>query len=100
MKLSSLTPGISASSTSAAFGPWSASSACSFIWSTTTARGRRNLELVDVAELGRAVDDDVEILAAPGRHQIVDDPAVVLEQQRIFELHVAERLEVGWEQGF
>ncbi len=58
------------------------------------------LELVDVAVLGRAVDDDVEILAAPGRHQIVDDPAIVVEQQRIFELHVAERLEIGREQGF
>jgi hypothetical protein len=27
--------------------------------------------------LGRAVDDDVEMIAAPGCHQVVDDGAVV-----------------------
>ena len=48
--------------------------------------------------LGRAVDDDVEILAAAGGHQIVDDPAVVGEQQRIFGLHVGQRLEIAGHQ--
>ena len=44
--------------------------------------------IVDVAVLGRAIDDDVEILAPPRRHQIVDNPAVLVEQERIFGLHV------------
>ena len=35
------------------------------------------LEMGDVARLGRAVDDEVEMLAAPGHHQIVDDAALV-----------------------
>ena len=73
---------------STAFGPCSASSACSFIWSTTTPRGSALSQILDVAMLGRAVDDHVEMVAAAGRHQIVDDPAVVVEQQRIAQLHV------------
>ena len=55
------------------------------------------LKLLDIAMLGRAVDDDIEIVAAARRHQIVDDPAILVEQQRIFELHVGERLKVGRE---
>ncbi len=61
--------------------------------------GQALLELGDVAVLGRAVDDDVEIVAAARGHQVVDDPAVIVEQQRIFELHVAERAKVAGEQG-
>ena len=45
--------------------------------------GQAPLQIVDVAVLGRAVDDDVEIVAAAGGHQVVDDPAVLVEQQRI-----------------
>ena len=60
--------------------------------------GQPAAEIVDVAMLGRAVDDDVEILAAAGRHQIVDDPAVVVEQKRIFGLHVGRGLEVAGHQ--
>ena len=48
--------------------------------------------------LGRAVDDDIEILAAARRHQIVDDPAVIFEQQRIFGLHVRRGAEVAGHQ--
>ena len=57
--------------------------------------GQPPLHVGDVAMLGRAVDDDVEIVAAARRHQIVDDPAVVVEQQRIFGLHVGGGLEVA-----
>ena len=56
------------------------------------------LHLRDVAMLGRAVDDDVEILAAPGRHQIVDDPTVLVEQHRIAQAAVGEHLQLAGEQ--
>ena len=42
----------------------------------------------DVDVLGGAVDNDVKIVAPARRHQIVDDPAVLVEEQRIFGLHV------------
>ena len=64
----------------------------------TISRGRRRSHIFDVAVLGRAVDDDVEIVAAARRHQVVDDPAVVVEQQRIFGLHVGRGLEVAGHQ--
>ena len=48
--------------------------------------------------LGGAVDDDVEILAPARRHQVVDDPAFLVEQQRIFGLHVGGGLEVAGHQ--
>jgi len=50
--------------------------------------------------LGRAVDDDVEFVAPTRRHQIVDDPAVVVEQKRIFGLHVLRGAEVARHQPF
>ena len=57
------------------------------------------LEHVDVADFGGAVDDDIEIVAAPGRHQIVDDPAIIGQEQRIFELHVLLGREISRHQG-
>ena len=57
--------------------------------------GQRVAKHLDVAMLGRAVDDDVEILAAAGRHQIVDDAAAGVHQQRIAELAVGEHLHVA-----
>ena len=55
-------------------------------------------EPFDVAVLGGAVDDHVEMAAAPGDHQIVDDSAVFVEQQRISQLHVREHLELARQQ--
>ena len=69
------------------------------MWSITTSPGSRRSMIGDVAMLGRAVDDDIEILAAAGRHQVVDDPAVIFEQQRIFGLHVGRCAEVAGHQG-
>ena len=54
----------------------------------------------NVAVLGRAVDDDVEVFAAPGRHQVVNDPAIVVEQQRIFWLHVLRGAEIAGHERF
>ena len=58
------------------------------------------LEMGDVALLGGAVDDQVEMIAAAGDHQVVDDAALGVEQQRIFGPRLLEDGEVGGEQGF
>lgn len=49
----------------------------------------------DVAVLGGAVDDDVEMIAAIRGHQVVDDAAVVVEQQRIAHAVLAQREEIA-----
>ena len=56
------------------------------------------LEFLDIALLGRAVDDDVEGIAAAGRHEVVDDPAIVVEQHRVTQAAVLEQLELTGEQ--
>ena len=61
-------------------------------------RGSCVVHMGDVVRLGRAVDDDVEMLAAPRDHQIVEDAAVVAEQQRIAQPAVAQDREVGRQQ--
>ena len=62
--------------------------------------GQRLAHHLEIAMLGGAVDDEVEILAAPGGHQIVDDSAAVVEQHRIAQLPVGERLQVAGKQRF
>ena len=52
----------------------------------------------DVAMLGRAVDDHVEIVDPARDHQIVDDPAGRVEQQRIAHAVDAEALDVAGQQ--
>ena len=52
----------------------------------------------DVASLCGAVDDDVEMIAAPGEHQIVDDPALVVEQQRVAQPAILQQGEVRGQQ--
>src|SRR5690606_23586230 len=55
---------------------------------------------VHIAALGGAVDDEVEPLPPARNDQVVDDPAVVVEQQRIAQRPVLERGEVDREQRF
>jgi hypothetical protein len=56
-------------------------------------------QMLDVAGLGGAVHDHIEMAAAPRDHQIVDDPALGIEQQRVTEPPVLQEGEVGGEQG-
>jgi hypothetical protein len=53
------------------------------------------LHIGDVAVLGRSVDHDVEVLAAAGGHEVIDDSALLVEEQRIFGLHVLSGLEIA-----
>ena len=56
------------------------------------------LEFRDVAGLGRAVDDDVEMIAAARRHQIVNDSASLVEQHRIAQPPVLEHPQLARKQ--
>jgi hypothetical protein len=57
------------------------------------------LEMGDVGFLGGPVDDEVEMVAAPGRHQVVEDAGILGEQQRVAQPAFLEDPEVGGKQG-
>ena len=59
---------------------------------------QERFEDFEVALLGGAVDDDIELVAAPGGHQIVDDRAVLGQQHRIAQAHVAKQLQLARKQ--
>ncbi len=54
----------------------------------------------DVAILGCAVDDEIEIAARAGDHQVVQNAAIVRQQQRITHAVGLQRLEVTGRQAF
>ena len=56
------------------------------------------LEYLDVASLGRAVDDDIEMIAAAGCHQVVDDPAGIVEQHRVAQAAILEQHQLARQQ--
>ena len=99
MKLSSATPGDERVEHRGRFGPLEREQRLLLHMVEGDLARQAALELLDVAGLGRAVDDEVEMLAAARRHQIVDDPAVLAEQHRIAQPPVLERLEVARQQG-
>ncbi len=98
MNTSASTPGTSRDSTSTAFGPCSASSACSSMMLIVMSVGQMIEEIGDVVIFGRAVDDHVDAVLAPRDHQVVENAAILGEQQRIAHLRRAKPLDVARQQ--
>jgi hypothetical protein len=58
------------------------------------------LDVGDVGHLAGAVDDDEQVLAAVDEHQVVEDAALVIEQQAVALLVQAQADHVDRHQGF
>ena len=83
MKVSRASVGASRPITAAACGPCSASSARSGSGSIGAAAGDRRAQVGDVGVLAAGVDDEEQVVGAPRHHQVVEDAAGVVGEERV-----------------
>ena len=90
MKVSRDSAGARRPITAAAAGPCSASSAWSGIGSMRQRDGDRRAQVGDVGRLAAGVDDEEQVIGAARHHQVVEDAAGVVGEERVALLALAQ----------